>query len=165
MNKEFRLARKSDLPSIVSVYNEAIRAGFQTADMNEISWADKLDWFQDHQTNNYALCVLELNHEVVGWLSLSPYRKGRGALSSNAEISYYLSNEFQSVGLGSYMMEKGILLAKEKGLKNLIAILLGANNASIRLLEKFNFKEWGRMPQIAEINEIRVDHLYFGLKL
>jgi hypothetical protein len=33
------------------------------------------------------------------------------------------------------------------------------------LLLKYDFKEWGRMPGIARIDEQLADHLYYGKKL
>lgn len=165
MNKIFRKAIKEDLALIVSIYNEAIRAGFQTADLEEIKTEDRIQWFEDHQKAPYDIFVLEVDKQVVGWLSLSPYRKGRGALITNAEISYYLSTSVQSKGLGSYMMEEGIKKARQKNIRNLIAILLAANNRSVILLQKYGFEEWGRLPEIANINQHIIDHLYFGLKL
>ena len=47
----------------------------------------------------------------------------------------------------------------------LIAMLLDKNPASIGLLQKFGFKEWGRMPGIARIDDQTADHLYYGLEL
>jgi len=165
MIKCFRLATIEDLAFIVSIYNEAIRSGTQTADMKEVSVRERVSWFNDHQYLNYALFVLEIDRQIVGWLSLSPYRKGRGALGTTAEISYYLSGSFQSMGLGSEMMKLGIQNARKRGFRNLVAILLDANIPSVGLLNKFGFEEWGRLPRIACINGQLIDHLYWGLKL
>jgi phosphinothricin acetyltransferase len=165
MNKVFRKAGIDDLAGIVSIYNEAIKSGFQTADLEEVSVEDKTQWFNEHQIQNYELFVLEVDEQMVGWLSLSPYRKGRRAFEEIAEISYYLTASFQSKGLGSFMMQEGINRAKQLHFRNLIAILLAANSRSIALLNKFGFEEWGSLPNLARINHQLVDHLYFGLKL
>lgn len=47
-----------------------------------------------------------------------------------------------------------LLLSKDSivGLKNLFAILLEPNAASIKLLERFDFEFWARLPDIANID-------------
>tara|TARA_R110001583_G_scaffold16041_11_gene65220 strand:+ start:499 stop:690 length:192 start_codon:yes stop_codon:yes gene_type:complete len=42
--------------------------------------------------------------------------------------------------------------APELGFKNLFAILLAPNIASIKLLEKFDFQLWGQLLDVAEID-------------
>jgi len=37
------------------------------------------------------------------------------------------------------------------------------NTSSIALLEKFGFELWGNMPGIAEIDNKKYNHLYYGL--
>jgi len=165
MKTKIRIAQFEELTAIVSVYNEAIRAAYQTADLEELSTNDRTEWFEKHQHSNYALFVLLADELIIGWLSLSPYRMGRSALSKTVEISYYLSSEFQGKGLGNQLMAFGIEEAKKRNFHHLIAILLSANKKSISLLQKFGFAEWGRMPRIAVIKKEFFDHLYFGLHI
>jgi len=58
-----------------------------------------------------------------------------------------------------------VSVAPDHGFSVLIAILLDKNVASIALLRKFGFEEWGRMPGIAKIEKQVADHLYYGLRL
>ena len=62
-------------------------------------------------------------------------------------------------------MVYGDQLAPDYGFEVLVAILLNKNPASVGLLQKFGFTEWGRMPEIARIDGVLADHLYYGLKL
>ena len=39
------------------------------------------------------------------------------------------------------------------------------NNASIQLLKKFNFEEWGKLPIHSNFNGKRYGRLYYGLNL
>jgi len=66
---------------------------------------------------------------------------------------------------GSRLLEHGLSLASELGYRFVVAILMGHNTASIAILEKFGFSEWGRLPGIAEYDAKWYDHLIFGLKL
>ena len=46
-----------------------------------------------------------------------------------------------------------------------MAILLDCNSASIALLKKYGFSEWGRLPEIACLSGCYFDHLYYGKAL
>ena len=160
-----RKANATDLESINDIYNQAVLHGFQTADTETISLEERTEWFKNHDLENYPVFVVVIDEVVVGWLSLSAYRHGRKALSTLAEISYYVHNNFQGQGIGSELMRFALKVAPEYGFENLVAILLGANAGSIKLLEKFNFKPWGVLPNVARFGDEKVDHLYYGLVL
>jgi phosphinothricin acetyltransferase len=160
-----RLATFSDLEAINDIYNHAISHGFQTADTELISIDKREQWFKNHNVDQYPIFVIEKQDKVVGWLSLSAYRAGRKALSTIAEISYYLNPEFQGQGIGNKLVKFAIDKAPDYNFENLVAILLGSNLPSIKLLGKFNFQKWGTLPQVAVFDGIKVDHLYYGLKL
>jgi phosphinothricin acetyltransferase len=55
--------------------------------------------------------------------------------------------------------------APEYNLKTLIALLLEQNKASIALLKKFSFNQWGLMPRAADFNGREDGHLYYGLRI
>jgi len=160
-----RIANTADLKEINEIYNQAVVQGFQTADTEIVSLEERTEWFKKHDLANYPVFVILMNENVVGWLSLSAYRPGRKALKTLAEISYYVHNDFQGQGIGSELMRFALKVAPQYGFENLVAILLGANTGSIKLLEKFNFKIWGVLPKVAKFGETKVDHLYYGLKL
>ena len=44
-------------------------------------------------------------------------------------------------------------------------MIVEGNGASEYILGKFGFKQWGRMPKIAEFNGVLHDHLYYGLRI
>lgn len=160
-----RKAKLEDLESINSIYNQAVTEGFQTADLEPTSLEERKVWFQCHNDEKYPVFVMEKEGEVIAWLSLSPYRRGRKALESVAEVSYYILQEYQNQGIGTSFLKFAIEEAEKYDFKNLIAILLSFNFRSIQLLQKFQFKQWGAMPSIAHIDGQEVDHVYYGLKL
>jgi len=160
-----RKANFEDLEAINVIYNQAVNAGFQTADLEHTSLDERKEWFLFHSPEKYPVYVMEKEGGVIAWLSLSPYRKGRKALESVAEICHYIHEDFQSQGIGSSFMNFAIEEARKFEFKNLVAILLSFNHRSIQLLEKFQFTQWGAMPNIAHIEGQEVDHLYYGLRL
>ena len=82
-----------------------------------------------------------------------------------AEISCYLDFSMRGKQFGSYLLGEMLKTAPEFGISVLIAILLDCNQASIVLLKKFGFHEWGRLPQIARLPSGSVDHLIYGRRL
>ena len=160
-----RQATINDLKAIVDIYNQAISAGKKTADTLIFSAEQRQEWFKEHKADSFPLLVAVEKEQVIGYLTLSPYRNGRPALSKTAEISYYIDFNHLRKGIGSKLMEYAIHLAKELNLNSLIAILVGSNQGSIKLLQKYGFKQWGCMPGIVYFGDSQHDHVYYGLHL
>lgn len=161
----FRLAIQSDLPALTEIYNQAIVRKKCTADTETFTVEARQPFFDAHQNDMYPLYVYEIDDVVVGYVYLSGYRPGRRAMKYIAEVSYYLHNDYQGRGLGTKFLSFAIDKATELGYRDLIAILLSFNEASIGLLKKFNFEQWGLLPDVADFNGELCSHLYYGLKL
>ena len=160
-----RIATIADLEKITEIYNQAVLSKFETADTTEFESKDRLDWFYSHPQHTYPIFVYELNHTVVGWISISPYRRGRKALRYTAEISYYIHTDFKRKGIGSKLVEYVLNHGKVLNFKTIFAIILDKNIASINLLKKFDFAEWGHMPDIADFDGEICGHVYYGRKV
>lgn len=165
MDLKIRFATSIDLKSIISIYNQAINAGNATADLNELEASDRKEWFLEHDKDKYPIYILETDDHVIGWGSLSPYRKGRGGLRETAEISYYLDYDYHGLGYGKMLIEYMIGDCKRIGIKNVFALLLETNKASIIILEKFGFTQWGFMPDVVNLRGVSCGHLIYGKKI
>jgi len=162
---EIRKASKEDLPAINRIYNQAVRQRFCTAHLEETGTHERERWFEAHDPARYPVFVAVEDQQVTGWMSLGPYREDRQALSHVAEVSYYVDELKRGKGTGSALLDHAIQNAPAYGFAVLIAILLHKNAASIGLLQKSGFEEWGRMPGIARIGDQVADHIYYGLRL
>lgn len=162
---KIRLANREDLPVINEIYNQAVQQRFCTAHLSPVSLEQQEAWFAGHDPNRYPVFVTGPENCVSGWVSLSPYRSDRQALAHVGEVSYYVDEKERSRGVGTMLLEHAISVAPGFGMSVLIAILLDKNLASIALLKKFGFSQWGAMPGIARIENETADHLYYGLKL
>ena len=138
---------------------------YATGDVDEFSVEDRLEWFNTFDNNEYPLYVTEVRNRVVGYCTLSPYRPGRKAMSSVAEISYYLDYSFHRKGIGTTLLKHAISDCNRIGKENLLAILLDINFPSIMLLENNNFKKWGHFPDIINLKGKKSGHLIYGLKI
>jgi len=160
-----RPAVQTDLAAIVRIYNEAVLKKGLTADLELVTEESRQDWFAEHTQERYPILVATDEDKVVGWISLSPYRKGRKALDATAEVSLYITDGQIGRGVGSDMMQSIIALAGALGYHNMIAILIGTNERSIGLFRKYGFELWGTMPGIIEIDGGQYNHCFYGKKL
>ena len=165
MERIIRRIEIADLEAANEIYNQAVRSKYQTAETEETSLGYRRHWYEEHLSGNNSVFVIEDLREVVGWVSLSEYRKGRKALRFTLEVSFYIRKDKQGQGVGTQLLRYVIDRAREINIKTLIAILLEPNTASIRLLEKFNFQKWGDMPNAAEFDGLECNHQYYGLRI
>jgi L-amino acid N-acyltransferase YncA len=162
---EIRIAQAGDLLAINDIYNQAVRQRFCTAHLVPLNMEEQEKWFASHDPARHPVFVAAYTEHIAGWVSLGAYRKDRQALAHVAEVSYYVDENERGKGIGSRLLEHAVNVAPGFGFSVLIAILLNKNPASIALLEKFGFENWGVMPGIALIDGQEADHLYYGLKL
>jgi phosphinothricin acetyltransferase len=155
-------AKHSDLEGLVDIYNQAINAGGCTADTQPFSLQQRIAWFENHTEDKFPLIVAKEGNQLLGYLTLSAYREGREAVKRTVEISYYIHYDHHRKGVASHLIKHAISLCPSLNIKHLIAILVGKNQASIKLLDKFGFQPWGCFPNIVEFADSSVDHLYYG---
>ena len=157
-----RLAQSDDLPAIVDIYNQAIPSRQATGDTQPVRVEDKQAWFAEHHPGEHPIFVAELEGGVAGWCSLSAYRPGRAALRHTAEISYYIALAHHRQGLGTALVEHALAACPALGIRHLFAIVLEGNAASLDLLRKMGFEQWGYLPRVADFDGYEVGHLYYG---
>ncbi len=162
---KIRFAKNDDLKSIIDIYNQAINSGNVTADLKELSVDDRKGWYAEHNENEYPIYILEIDGKLIGWGSLSPYRKGREGLRKTAEISYYIDYNYHGLGYGKKLIDFMINDCKRIGINNLFAILLEINQTSIKLLKRFGFSKWGFMPNVVNLNGKICGQLIYGKNL
>jgi len=160
-----RLAKPSDLPAIVSIYNEAVVARFATADLTAVSVDSRHAWFLEHEPTQHPIYIWEEAGEVKGWCSLSAYRRGRLALRFTAEISYYVRGNSHRRGIATRLIEHSLEACASLRIKNVFAIVLERNTRSCALLEKLGFECWGLLPNVADFDGEECGHLYYGRRL
>ena len=160
-----RTANDNDLPAIVAIYNQAVAEQFCTGDTEPVSVQSRLNWFHQHTADSYPIYIAEDEGRVVGWCSLSPYRPGRTALRTAAEISYYIDASRRGQGIGDRLVKHAILEAPALGFTHLLAILMDVNAASFRLLEKNRFQKWGHLPEIARFGSAVCGQFIYGREI
>lgn len=159
-----RDATEADLAAIVAIYNATIPGRLATADTEPITVESRLTWFKEHNPHSHPLWVMEMNQNVIGWLSFQPFY-GRPAYHSTAEISIYVAAEYQHRGVGKQLLQQAIAYSRAIEINTLLGFIFAHNEPSLKLFEKFNFSEWGYLPRVAELDGIERDVAILGLRI
>ncbi len=158
-NAMMRKATVADIEIITAIYNDSIQEGHLTGDLEPVSIENRRTWYQEHD-ERYCILVKVVEGSVVGYVTLSPYRKGRWAFDGTCEISYYLYSNFRGRGFGAEMIRYALQRAEQAAFRVVVAIVLAENQRSISILTKFGFSTSGIIPKAAEINGDYIDHVY-----
>lgn len=160
-----RRAKRKDHHQIVGILNAAIHKRQFTALLTPVTVEGRQPWFRLHRDGIHQIYVAEVAGEVVGWMAVTAFRSGREAFARTAELSYYIDPNFQRLGLSKILMDYTIRQCQKRGLVTLLAVVFADNEGSLHLLQGFGFKEWGRFPEIVEIDGRVTDCLYMGRKI
>jgi phosphinothricin acetyltransferase len=158
-------AHLNDLDKITEILNQATQWGNANAYATLFKGKDRISWFKEHMVQKYAIYVFKEDRHVLGYVSISPYRKGREAFLNTAEVSYYVDFNHHRKGIASCMMLKAFDHCKEKKIKTLLAFLYNHNERSIAFLRKFGFNQWGLLPRTADAQGKEFDHVIYGKRI
>ncbi|HXQ24162.1 MAG TPA: GNAT family N-acetyltransferase [Candidatus Acidoferrales bacterium] len=159
-----RAAVESDLPAIVEIYNAAIPGRMATADTEPVSVESRHVWFREHAPGSRPLWVMESAGAIVGWLSFQSFY-GRPAYHATAEISVYVSPAQQRHGTGRQLLQEAIRRGPALGLTTLVGYIFAHNIPSLTLFEGCDFRRWGHLPRIAELDGVERDLVIVGRRL
>ena len=163
--EKIRKASLEEHRAVIDIYNQAIEAGFQTADTEKITHEEALNWMRGHLKDPHPVFVYTIDDEVVGWLSISAYRPGRKALRFTKEVSSYVHKDYRARGIGSELLEHALGYCRQHNIRNIFAILLDCNKASVRTLEKYGFSHWAHLPEVADFDGQVVGQYYYGRRV
>jgi len=158
---QIRDATLEDLPAVVAIYNTTVASRRVTADIEPVSVASRLKWFEEHSPGRRPLWVAEEGGGLAGWLSFSSFY-GRPAYDGTCEISIYLAPEARRRGLGSLLLRRAIERAPELRVTTLLGFIFGHNEPSLWLFDKHGFTRWGCLPQVAVLDGVERDLIIVG---
>jgi phosphinothricin acetyltransferase len=145
---EVRGLRSEDWPEVARIYREGIETGNATFETEVPSWDE---WNAAHLAEHRF--AAERDGQVVGWIALLPV-SSRACYSGVAEISTYVSEDARSQGVGRELLAAAIESAERGGIWTLQTSVFPENEASLRLLRRFGFREVGRRERIGRLHDI-----------
>lgn len=144
-----RLARDSDLPRIVKIYNHEVLHGSATFDTEPVDVASRRVWLQAHQPPRHPAIVADDGGLVRGFACLSAW-SDRCAYARAAEVSLYVDTDARGQGLGRALLRALIERGKNAGLGVLIARICVESIPSLRLHESLGFQHIGSMRRVGQ---------------
>lgn len=153
-----------DLAQIVEVYNQTIAGRMVTADLEPVTVQDRMNWFEMHSSESRPIWVIRKDDDIAGWLSFQSFY-GRPAYHATAEISIYISYDHQAKGYGSLLLQKAIKACPHLGIETLLGFVFAHNKPSLKLLHKFAFEDWGYLPKVAQLDDVKRDLVILGKKI
>jgi L-amino acid N-acyltransferase YncA len=157
-------ATLNHLERIVDIYNSTISSRTVTADLEPATIDSKRKWFDEHSPHSRPLWVMEINDEIVAWLSFQSFY-GRPAYNATAEISIYISEENRSKGIGSILLEEAIKDCSRLQIHTLLGFVFAHNEPSLALLRKYRFEQWGYLPRVANLDGVERDLVIVGRRV
>ena len=141
-----RQATAADLDAINAIYNYFVLHSTCTYQMEPETAVDRRAWF-DHHGPEHPVVVAEMDGEILGWGSLSPFHS-RAAYCHTVENSVYVRPDAHRQGIGSSLLKDLIVRAREIGHRTIIGGIDGEQAASIALHAKHGFIEVGHLRQV-----------------
>jgi L-amino acid N-acyltransferase YncA len=166
----YRPATLADLPDIVAIYNSTIASRRVTADLHPVSVDSRLVWFGAHDPQRRPIWVvdqtapLSSDARIAAWLSFSDFHP-RPAYAGAAELSIYVHENSRHQGMGFSLLTEAVKAAPALGIHTLTGLIFGHNHASLQLFAKAGFRQWARLPRVAEMDGHRYDLVIVGLSL
>jgi L-amino acid N-acyltransferase YncA len=161
MELTHRLARRDDLAQIVEIYNSTIASRMVTADTHPVSVESRIAWFEQHTQPNRPLWVVEVQHRVAAWLSVSTFY-GRPAYDRTVELSVYVDSSFRRQGAAGYLLQQALEHAPSLGIDTVLGFIFRHNGPSLALFHRFGFTRWGHLPRIAVLDGVERDVIILG---
>jgi phosphinothricin acetyltransferase len=146
MKIRVRDAALTDVSIITEIYRESVLNGIGTYELEAPSETEMTSRFNTIIAQNYPYLIAEdENGGVLGYAYASPFRT-RPAYRYLAEDSIYVSADARGLGVGAILLDALLSRTAELGIRQIVAVIGGANPASVALHEKAGFKHTGLMP-------------------
>lgn len=142
-----REAHKSDLQSILDIYNEAIINTTAVYDYTPHTLEMRQKWFDDKQEKGIPVMVAEIDERIVGFTSYGPFRAWP-AYKYSIEHSVYVERAFRNQGIARKLLIHLIDTVRTKDVHTIIAGIDADNAASIHLHKQLGFEDAGHFRQV-----------------
>ncbi|MBB1122810.1 GNAT family N-acetyltransferase [Limosilactobacillus albertensis] len=160
MDLIYEKATIEDLPRIVEIYNQIISSRIATADLKPVTVDERKEWFASFD-KNHPIWVIKDKNEIIGWVALEHFY-GRPAYNHTSEIAIYLDQHSQKQGVGRNTLRFVISQLPNLNIETIVAYIFGHNHPSLNLFKSFGFTQWGLLPQVAELDNIKRDLVILG---
>ncbi|WP_031514266.1 GNAT family N-acetyltransferase [Streptomyces sp. NRRL F-5123] len=141
---------EGDLAALTDIYNHYVRETPVTFDIDPITPDDRRPWLLSHPEDGpHRLLVARSTEggQVVGYATSSPYRP-KAAYATSVETSIYLAPGAGGRGIGSLLYAALFEALAGEDVHRAYAGVALPNEASIRIHERFGFRQVGVFHEV-----------------
>jgi len=158
-----RAVNIEDAKELVEIYNFYVIntvVNFDEKPVSLPSFIEKIKLI----TSNYPFIIFEENNEILGYAYGSRFRP-RPAYNATVESTVYVKNGAHGKQIGSKLYAELLELLKQQNFKSVLGVLTIPNPASVKLHEKFGFKQVAHLKDVGFKFEEWLDVGIFQLTL
>jgi phosphinothricin acetyltransferase len=159
-----RIAEPRDAAAIAAIYAHHVAHGTASFDTDPRSEAATAEKIAECASRGWPFLVAELDGMVVGYAYASQFRD-RPAYRTTCENSIYISPAYIGQGVGTLLLAALIEAATAAGFRQMIAVIGGAEPASVALHARAGFREAGQMRSVGRKHGRWLDTVYLQRSL
>lgn len=163
-NLEMRPARAADAGAIAAIYTYHVAHGTASFDTVPRTEQETTARIADCAARGWPFLVALIDSQLVGYAYASQFRD-RPAYRSTCENSIYIAPAMVGQGVGTRLLAALIDASEAAGFRQMIAVVGGAEPASIALHRKAGFRETGRMTSVGRKHGRWLDTVYLQRSL
>jgi phosphinothricin acetyltransferase len=159
-----RDAQESDARSVHAIYTHHVLHGTASYDVDAPSLdqiSQKMRWILGE---GWPFLVTEADGRVVGYAYVTQFRD-RAAYRFTCENSIYVHPDWTGRGIGKALLRSLVERAAQFGFRTMVAVIGGAEPASVALHTSCGFAEVGRLEAVGWKKERWLDSLYMQRNL
>lgn len=135
------------LQAVREIYNEYVAHTTVSFDLDPAS-LEKMKELTQHHDARYCAYVILDQHQLVGYVLLSPFIK-KHSCQRTAEVTIYLHPQYKAKGIGRQALQFIEARALELSFHTLIAVICTENEASMRLFAGQGYQLKGILSEVA----------------
>lgn len=159
-----RQVRKQDAPAVAAIYAHHVLHGTASYDTQPPSEEDTLAKIRRILGAGWPFLVAEEDGQAVGYAYATQFRD-RAAYAWTCENSIYVHAGWQGRGLGKALLLELCRRAEQFGFRQMVAVIGGAEPASVALHAASGFEEVGRLRAAGWKHGRWLDNVYMQLAL
>ncbi len=154
-----RLTKDEDKDRVISIFNNYVKNSMAAYPENPLP-VQAWEHFKGMCLNGNLWIAEDENGEICGFAMLKPYMS-MGTFSRTADLGYFIDPAHTGKGLGRMLLERLEEVARNLGIKVLVANVSSQNEVSLQFHRKIGFTECGRLPEVGKKHDKIFDIIWF----
>jgi L-amino acid N-acyltransferase YncA len=142
-----RQATLDDVEPIFGIWSEGFRQSLGSDPPDGVDFPKFFLHKVQSQDDTYRIFVAEHQGEIVGWVSLSPFRSNPAVVDLFAELSLYAKDGYHNLGIGKELLQHCLAHADHSRLQFVVAFIAASNRAAMNMGMRAGFLHVGTLPR------------------